>query len=483
MSLSAALGNAFSGLTANSRAAALVADNIANATTEGYGRRILELSVNSPASIGGVRIDGVSRQSDPVQIAERRTSDAHYGYANDLQAFAQRLEDTTGTIDGAGTLMSRVTAFESALIAASSDPSSDQRLELVSIRAQDLSQKFNDLSTHIQQARTDADHSIDRQVNHLNDALVKIDNLNKSISLSVTKRTETASLQDQRQRAIDDISQIIPIRVVEKERGAVSIFSASGAMMLDGGRPATFEFQKSNLIEPDQTLANGSLSGLTLNGYELDTSASGLVAGGTLAAQFEIRDSLAVTRQSELDGLARDLVERLGAGGPDTTLNAGDPGFFTDAGSVFNTANETGLAQRIQVNTLVNPASTEIWRIRDGLAAAAPGEVGDSALINNIYQTLQDPQSAASTALSATALNFGDQTASFVSRIAGARVKLDEDLSYHAAQNSSLRELEFATGVDTDQELQDLLRIEQQYAANAQVMSIVDELMERLLAI
>jgi flagellar hook-associated protein 1 len=37
--------------------------------------------------------------------------------------------------------------------------------------------------------------------------------------------------------------------------------------------------------------------------------------------------------------------------------------------------------------------------------------------------------------------------------------------------------------VDTDAELQDLMLIEQHYAANARVMTVVDELMQRLLNI
>ncbi|MBD3765154.1 MAG: flagellar hook-associated protein FlgK, partial [Rhodobacterales bacterium] len=50
MSLSASLAAALSGLNAASRSTALIASNVANATTAGYARRDLLLS---PMTLGG----------------------------------------------------------------------------------------------------------------------------------------------------------------------------------------------------------------------------------------------------------------------------------------------------------------------------------------------------------------------------------------------------------------------------------------------
>ena len=60
----------------------------------------------------------------------------------------------------------------------------------------------------------------------------------------------------------------------------------------------------------------------------MDTSQGGPLAGGSLAAKFEIRDVQAVSYQAQLDGIARDVIERLGAGGPDSTITAPAPGIF-----------------------------------------------------------------------------------------------------------------------------------------------------------
>ena len=63
------------------------------------------------------------------------------------------------------------------------------------------------------------------------------------------------------------------------------------------------------------------------------------------------------------------------------------------------------------------------------------------------------------------------------------RVRADGEQSFTSARHTALKELELSKGVDTDAELQDLMQIEQHYAANARVMSTVDDLMQTLLSI
>ena len=47
MTINSALSNALSGLAATSRAIGVVSSNVANATTDGYGRREIELAARS----------------------------------------------------------------------------------------------------------------------------------------------------------------------------------------------------------------------------------------------------------------------------------------------------------------------------------------------------------------------------------------------------------------------------------------------------
>ncbi|EPX82632.1 flagellar hook-associated protein FlgK [Salipiger mucosus] len=486
MSLSGALSNALSGLTANSRAATLISSNIANATTESYGRRVLSLSPRTAGSAGGVWIDGVQRQVDTGVLADRRLSDAQAGFAGDMQTFATRFADLLGESGEEGSLTARFTAFENALTSASSNTASTQRLQTVAHTARDFARTMNSLSGDVQQARVEADQSVARQVGTLNGALQQVRQLNSAIAETMVRNGDASSLMDERQRAIDTISDIVPLRTVERDNGGLALYAASGTVLLDSminSQPAEIGFTPTEPITADMTLTGGALSGLSINRQPINSGNAGPLGGGTLGAQLQIRDRAAPDMQAVLDGLARDLVERFGPGGPDGTLTPGDPGLFTDAGAAFNPVDETGLAGRISLNSLVEPDGAGLWRLRDGLGAATPGPVGDATLIGGYSDTLDALVAPASAALGTGARSFASHVADFHAAVSAARVRADGEVAYNTARHTALRELELSKGVDTDAELQTLMRVEQHYAANARVMTVVDDLMQTLLSI
>ncbi len=135
------------------------------------------------------------------------------------------------------------------------------------------------------------------------------------------------------------------------------------------------------LILPHMTVGNGLLSKLQINGQAVDIPGSGMMSGGVLSAQFELRDIIAPQAQTRLDAIARDAIERFGPGGPDTTLALGDAGVFTDAGSALTTANETGLAGRMSLNSALSSSSADPWRWRDGINALSEGDAGQAGLL------------------------------------------------------------------------------------------------------
>jgi flagellar hook-associated protein 1 FlgK len=109
--------------------------------------------------------------------------------------------------------------------------------------------------------------------------------------------------------------------------------------------------------------------------------------------------------------------------------------------------------------------------------------VGEARLLQGITAALAEGRLPASTALPAVSADFATHVANVTAEAAGARVRAEGQKGYLVAQNTQLRELELAGGVDTDAELQRLMQVEQLYAANVKVMQTVDELMQRLMAI
>lgn len=484
MSLSASLANALSGLTASARAASVVSSNVSNALTEGYARRELNLSPQSVGGTGaGVRVDSVTRVVDRALLTDRRLAGAEAGNARLRSGFLDRIETLTGTPEQAGSLSQRIAELESALIQASSRPDSQARLQAVADAATGLAGQLNTLSDAVQQERMDADAGIAGQVRTLNESLVHIDRLNAEIVAQTAAGHDATALMDQRQSLVDRVAEIVPVREVARDHDQISLYTTGGAILLEGN-PAVVGFSPAGVIAPDMTIGSGALSGFTINGRAVPSGDDGLLGGGTLGALVAIRDDLAPAAQVQLDAVARDLMERFESPAVDPTLAPGQPGLFTDRGAPFDPLTEEGLAGRIALSARVDPtAGGQLWRLRDGLGAAQPGNVGDATLLNALGAALAAAKPPASGSFIGAARSASGLAADLLSGFSGARQQAEARESYNSARHDAFKEMQLAQGVDTDAEMQTLLMVEQAYSANARVIKTIDELIQQLIGL
>jgi flagellar hook-associated protein 1 FlgK len=389
-----------------------------------------------------------------------------------------RLEAAIGPVDDVSGLAGRIAALEAALTSAAGNPSNTLQLEDVLYRLQDVARAFNEDQAAIADLREQADADIASDVDTLNVTLGRIESLNTDIARARSRGDDTSALLDQRQTVIDTISTIVPIREIERENGRIALITVGGDLLIDGAAPQ-FGFVRSPTITPGMTLAGGTLSGLTRNGDPIDL-ASGL-DGGTLGAAFRIRDETMPTAQANLDAIARDLIERFQDPGFDPTLVAGLPGLFTDDGAEFMPADELGIAGRIAVNSAVDPqAGGELFRLRDGVGAALPGPTGNSVQLNAWISALADPRTLST---GGSTLGVNEHVSEFATRVATDRVHAEDAAAFATGRYNAARASELAGGVDTDQEMQLLLQIEQSYAANAKVIETADAMIRRLMEI
>lgn len=484
MSIAKALSNAVSGLTATSRGTETVAANVANAMTPGYARREMTVSAQSLGGLsGGVRINGVNRIVNEGLLAEARLSYAARSGSAELARFFNGVEEVVGLPGEASAISTALTQFETALIAASSRPDEDLRLIKVAETAATLADRLNQASRHVQDARTAADISIANQVGALSDGLAQVARLNKQIASLGSAGHDIAALHDERQAIIDQIADIVPLRIVPRDAGRVSIFTAEGAVLLDGLTPAELSFEAAGQFEPAMQAGTPGVGGLIFNGDELFGSGLRLFRGGSLASAFEIRDIHAPQIQAELDGLARDLYQRFADPAVDPTLASGQPGIFTDEGGMAPVPPGTGFAATIRLNAVILPENGEIWKLRDGLNAATMGPVGDGSLIERLASALEVVQDMTPPAQLSGRHDASGFAAKLEATIAGRRLSAEADATLHETRAGNLTERLMADGVDTDSEMQRLLQFEQAYAANARVIQAIDEMMNTLLRV
>jgi flagellar hook-associated protein 1 FlgK len=484
MTISSALSNALSGLAASARSAGVVSTNLANVLTEGYAPRDIELRARSSGAGGGVLVGGVQRNVNTALLGERRLADSEVSLNRVLVDVSTTLEKAIGIPDEEGSLSARISAMEASLVTAAARPDENVRLRDVMFKAGDVAEKFNKISATIQEQRTKLDDRIGATVESINTILAKTERLNGQIARSHALGHDVAALEDQRQLLIDELATHVPVRLAARDSGAVAIYTPGGAALLDG-KAAQLGFARSNVVAPHMTLENGLLSGLEINGIPVRTDgARSPVAGGGLAALFEARDGVAPAAQARIDGLARDLVERFQQPGLDSTRAPGQPGLFTDMQAVFDPADEIGIAGRIALNTAVDEAAEgAVWRLRDGLGADTPANAGDATLLQVLSDSLSRPAPPASAALDAGSASLAAHIGAVTSSMGQSRLSAEQDLGFANSLQAGLKESELAQGVDTDEQLQRLLLVEQAYAANARMIQTMEDLLDTLIRI
>lgn len=485
MSIASALSSAMTGLSATSRMADVTANNVSNALTEGYARREIQLSANSRgAGGGGVSVTGIARQIDSLLLQDLRLASAAVGGRATASEFLSRMDDLMGTADEDGSLATRIATFERSLVEAAARPETDARLASVVDAARSLTQGLGQISEAIRSERQAADTKIALDVRRVNDALTGVAELNIRIRSFAASGRETSALKDQRQQLVDSIATIVPLREALRANDQIALYTTGGTILLEG-QPVQIAFTPTAIITPDLSLAAGSLSGLTVNGKPLPTSpAGGRLGEGRLSALFDIRDRQAPDAQANLDALARDLIDRVADPAVDPTRAAGSAALFTDNGSAFDPLNEIGLAGRIQVSTAVQPETGgALWRLRDGLGATVPGPTGFDGRLTALASAMSAARLTGSGGLSPGARSLSGLASDIASSQAVNRLSAESGTAFASARAEGLRSALLRDGVDTDQEMQNLLMIEQAYAANAKVLQTVDELINILLGL
>jgi flagellar hook-associated protein 1 FlgK len=487
MSLTRALSNANSGLAASAFRADIAAGNIANASTAGYVRREVVTTENRVGGQGnGVRVASVERQQDFALSALRRDADASFGRANIIANTYNEINRELGEPGEDYGLFASFESLEANFRDLAATPESPALQNAVLSASTELVYQFNGLSSMADTLRNDADANITRSVDIVNSALNQIDKLNDDIGGLNEITGDAVALEDERQRLIDTIAEIIPINSIKREGGQVEITTNTGAFLL-AGNVRELSFQQVGVVAPGASYADetGGLSGLFVGDQDLTpgTGGSFALSSGTLAGHFAVRDSVVPDFITKLDSLAADLVTRFSDDGLDVTKAPGAPGIFTDAGGAPNSANLPGIAGRLRLNSAVDPAQGgDIARFRDGVGSSAVGPTGEAGLINGYLDVLGASNTAPAESGFTGSFSSIELVASLSSVIGENRVRHDALSASALTRSNILFDSEIAqSGVDTDREMQSLLVIEQSYAANARVIQTIGDMFDRLL--
>jgi flagellar hook-associated protein 1 len=229
MSLGQALATAMSGLRVTQASLALVSSNVANAESPGYVRKTLNQITGVTGDYGSsVRINGVNRELDQYLQTQIRTEASGAAYADVRGTYLANLQSVYGNPDSTGTIEDAFNKLTTAVQGLSTSPdSASARIGVVNA-AQALAQQLNATTQGIQNLRANAETGINDSINVANNALKQIALINNQLQNNGRTDASTASLLDQRDVYIDQMSQLMDIRVVTNNLNQVTLFTNSG---------------------------------------------------------------------------------------------------------------------------------------------------------------------------------------------------------------------------------------------------------------
>ena len=307
--LNSALITALSGLQVNQRLLDITSQNIANVNTAGYSRKIAtQESVTLDGTGAGVRLGAVSRNVNEALLADLRQQSSFLGQSDALDTFYGRTQDLFGTPDSQGSIASLIGALANSFQSMAAEPEDSSTRMLVVNNARFLTSQFNSIASQVQALRQEADTNITDTVTLINDRLNQIADLNLRIAQGTALGQQVVDLQDQRDRAVNDIAQNMDIRYFIRDNGEMVIFTASGRAMLD--RTASqLDHTAAGTMSPTITWADGSIGGITLNGADITSE----IGSGKLAGLVQLRDTILPNLGSQFDELAGSINDEINA--------------------------------------------------------------------------------------------------------------------------------------------------------------------------
>ncbi len=374
-----------------------------------------------------------------------------------------------------------------------------------------LAQGINTLSEGYTTQRQTAENNIVAEVASVNGALGTIGLLSTQIVAQQAAGLSTADLENQRDAAVQTLSQLLSVNVLTQSNGNMVVTTASGVTLptnapangATSGSSGPLSVTGAN-VEPGSYYPGGGIGGIMLGGVDV----TGQLTGGQLGANITLRDTTLPTYQAELDEFSETMANQFAAQG--LTLFTDPSGNVPSGGGTPVQSGYVGFAAEIQVNpavqadpSLVRDGNVSVAGSPTGAGPFTPnpsgGPAGFATLISDVlnYTFGADaqagvPQPAPNTAGLGAAGTLSAPFAapqtlsSFAAALIGAEASDSANTTSQlgteqAVQTTLANQLTSQSGVNLDQQMSLMIQLQNAYGANAKVISAVQTMFTELL--
>ncbi|RYY27290.1 MAG: flagellar hook-associated protein FlgK [Sphingomonadales bacterium] len=435
------LSIAASGLRAYQTALTTTSENIANAGTAGYVRRTSNVrEVNSTGATNvnglGVVVTGISRQTDVYRAGEVRLASTDLARSETAATWLDRIQNSlTGN-----QLNSQITAFFTSARTAAADPSNLGPRQAMLEAASSVSAGFTATGNSLDAAMADLDATTDAAVGQLNALSSTLARVNFALGNVSANTSNAASLLDQRDQLLEQMSAITDINVSLDPAGRAVVRQGgqNGPVLVQGINSATV-----TAVRNDE----GSVSFASF----LDGSVKALSpTGGVFAGIVEGATAIAGAR-SQLNNLAQSFAQ-----GVNAAQAAGEDLSGTPGAAMF---------------TIGDPASHLTLALNDprSIAAAAPGK---GARDNSNLIALDAIRGTTGVEQGLTNLITANGGA-----LNARKAVVNAQAAIHG---NAVQARDSVTGVNVDEEAVDLIRFQQAYQASGRVIQVAREVLQSI---
>ncbi|MET4326061.1 flagellar hook-associated protein 1 FlgK [Bradyrhizobium sp. i1.15.2] len=488
MSLTAALDSARASLMASGIQSSTISRNIAGASAAGYSRKIAVLDTLPGA---GVYVAAIQRAAssglyDNVLTATS-TSAKQSAILDGLQKIASATVDDP-ELDQSPT--AQLNALKKALQQYANAPDNTTLAQAAVTSAKDMATALNQATLTVQSAREGADADMQTSVQNINRLLSQFQTVNTAIVKGTISGDDITDYLDQRDSIVSQMSQEVGVSMSIRPNGDAALYTDSGVVLFD-------KIARTVSFAP----TNAYTAGTTGNAVYIDgvpvTGANSVMPlkSGKLAGLAQLRDNDTVTYQSQLDEIARGLVDAFKESDQSPVPTLPDvPGLFTYPGAPAMPASATvlvGLAGTISVAASVDPAQGGNPNLlRDGAISGnvayqynTAGNGGYSARLQQLIGAMDASQPFDATTQGKPNGSLIDFASSSTSWIENQRKTADSNVTYQKTLlDRSTAALSNVSGVNMDDEMSLMLQVERTYSASSKIISTVDEMLQSLLA-
>jgi flagellar hook-associated protein 1 FlgK len=475
-----------SGLEADQVGLDTVGQNVANASTQGYVDESVDLgAIGSVQHVGfdqsafdepgdGVQVEGIRRLDNTYLQAQSYAAQGDQGMLSAQQSGLQAIQQNFPEPSGNG-ISTELTQYWQDWSTLANDPSDSATRSTLVEDAGSLTSSLNQTSSALSTLSQQTVQDIQSTLSEVNQDASQIASLNLSISQGTGSGADVNEMEDQRDQLVSQLSNQLGVNVSYNSDGSVNVESGGEALV------SGHNSQQLSL----------STAGPPYSLVWSDDQTTYQPSSGALAGMLDVVNNYVPNYQNGLDQVAQSLmgsVNHAMSTGYDLNGNQGVP-FFLGTGAADIEVNPAIAADPSEIAAAATPTPAGSSATnQDGSVAAEVGE-----LPNSQTATMLEPAGgwaaggSASSWTGATTTTTGTEADvaynQLVSGIGQATSSVNNQYSAQQTVTTNVNSaLQSATGVNTDEELTNMVLYQNAYDASAKFITTVQETLQSLIA-